>query len=50
MSADQTLPLHTARSLGRDGDKAESLPQQGRNATEEVVEDEGGNPMVSVGF
>lgn len=49
-SADQTLALDTARSLGRDRDKEGLLPQQGRNAVEEAVEDEGEDPMVSVVF
>lgn len=45
-----TFALHTAVSLGRDGNKAGSAPHQGRKAVEEAVEDEGGEQVISVYF
>lgn len=44
------LTLHTAMSLERDRNKAGSAPHRGRNAVEEAVEDEGGDPVISVDF
>lgn len=45
-----TLALHTAMSLGRVGNKAGPAPHRSRNALEEAVEGEGGDPVTSVYF